>query len=104
MEISKTVVLFLKNDTEKNVVDKDIWVPQFLFGNMKELMSKAKEELTVKKEGQHIFNAREDLTMRETYEGSENIIKMKMHTRSNSYVSLVILIYIHLTKNFAPSI
>ena len=74
---SRLRYLYLINDLEKNVVDKDIWIPDLVFGNPKEQLSEFKGKMKVEKLGKFQTNTRDKLAMEEIYEGSENPISLK---------------------------
>ena len=68
--------LYLKDDIEKNVIDKNIWIPEIVFGNLKEHISESKGKIKVMREGRPKLNTHQEVTMQEIYEGSENTITL----------------------------
>jgi hypothetical protein len=69
--------LYLKDDIEKNVIDKSVWIPELIFGNLKEYISDSKGKLKVMKEGRPMYNMHQNLIMEEIYDGIKNTITMK---------------------------
>ena len=67
----------LKSDFEKNFIDKDVWIPELVFGNQKEHTLEYKEKLKVKREGIGKLNKYDDVNMKEIFEGYENSIILR---------------------------
>ena len=67
----------LKADFEKNFIDKDVWIPELVFGNQKEHTLEYKEKLKVKREGIGKLNKHDDVNMKEIFEGYENSIILR---------------------------
>ena len=78
--------LYLKSDSEKNLVDSDagIWQPVVLYHNMKESIFSEDGRLTVRKEGNMTTNAAAEIVMEERYEGAENTISLVRNTQVGS--------------------
>ena len=68
---------YLNGDIEKNIIDKDVWIPKLVFANQKQYISEYRTKLKVKKQGVPRQNAYETMNMEEMYEGSENTITLQ---------------------------
>ena len=68
---------YLNGDIEKNIIDKDVWIPKLVFANQKQYISEYRAKLKVKKQGVPKLNAYENVNMEEMYEGSENTIILR---------------------------
>ena len=67
----------LKTDFEKNFIDKDVWIPEIVFGNQKEQTLEYKEKLKVKREGEGKLNTHDNVNMKEIFKGYENAIILR---------------------------
>ena len=67
MERSSIGIYNLKADFEKNFIDKDVWIPELVFGNQKEHTLEYKEKLK-KREGKGKLNKYDDVNMKEIFE------------------------------------
>ena len=65
-------------DSKENYIDKAVvWIPKFRFGNMKEIQTEYLGDLQAVREGQMKENSHTELTMKQTYKGSENSMMME---------------------------